>query len=101
MKKKLRRRTKTGNITKPITSGGLFNQPAGGNTIILTQARRWQMDISHYMKAVTEAERIDFPNRARLYDLYDTILLDTHLSSVLEKRKSAVLSSQIEFSRDG
>lgn len=27
MKKKLRRRTKTGNITKPITSGGLFNQP--------------------------------------------------------------------------
>ena len=59
------------------------------------------MDISHYMRAVTEAERIDFPNRARLYDLYDTILLDTHLSSVLEKRKSAVLSSQIEFSRDG
>ena len=101
MKKKLSRRTKTGNITKPITSGGLFNQPAGGNTIILTQARRWQVDISHYMRAVTEAERIDFPNRARLYDLYDTILLDTHLSSVLEKRKSAVLSSQIEFSRDG
>lgn len=87
--------------TKPITSGGLFHQPAGGNTLLLTQATRWNRDISHYQRAVTEAERVDFPNRVRLYDLYDTILLDTHLSSVLEKRKSAVLSSPIEFKRNG
>lgn len=53
------------------------------------------------MRAVSESERIDFPNRSRLYDLYDTALLDTHLSSVLEKRKAAVLSSRIEFTRDG
>ena len=86
---------------KQITSGGLFNQPAGGNTILLTQATRWNRDISHYMRAVTESERVDFPNRAKLYDLYDTALLDTHLSSVLDKRKSAVLSSRIEFTRDG
>lgn len=86
---------------KQITSGGLFNQPAGGNTILLTQATRWNRDISHYMRAVTESERVDFPNRAKLYDLYDTALLDTHLSSVLEKRKAAVLSSRIEFTRDG
>lgn len=86
---------------KLITAGGLFHQPVGGNTILLTQATRWNRDISHYMRAVTEAERVDFPNRAKLYDLYDTALLDTHLSSVLDKRKSAVLSSRIEFTRDG
>lgn len=86
---------------KQITAGGLFHQSAGGNTILLTQATRWNRDISHYMRAVTEAERVDFPNRARLYDLYDTILLDTHLTSVLEKRKAAVLSSKMEFTRDG
>lgn len=86
---------------KQITSGGLFGQPAGGNTILLTQATRWNRDISHYMRAVTEAERVDFPSRARLYDLYDTALLDTHLTSVLDKRKAAVLSSKIEFTRDG
>ena len=86
---------------RQITAGGLFNQPAGGNTILLTQATRWNRDISHYMRAVTEAERVDFPNRARLYDLYDTAMLDTHLSSVLDKRKAAVLSSRIEFTRDG
>lgn len=86
---------------KQITAGGLFNQPAGGNTILLTQATRWNRDISHYMRAVNEAERVDFPNRVKLYDLYDSILLDTHLSSVLEKRKSAVLSNNIEFNRNG
>ena len=86
---------------RQITAGGLFNQPAGGNTILLTQATRWNRDISHYMRAVTEAERVDFPNRVKLYDLYDTALLDTHLTSVLEKRKSAVLSANVEFSRGG
>lgn len=89
------------NKARKITAGGLFNQPSGGNTVILTQAAHWQADISNYMRAVTEAERVDFPNRVKLYDLYDTILLDTHLSSVIEKRKSAVLSSRIEFSRNG
>lgn len=86
---------------KQITAGGFFNQPAGGNTILLTQATRWNRDISHYMRAVSESERVDFPNRSKLYDLYDTILFDTHLSSILEKRSSAVLSSAIEFTRDG
>lgn len=68
---------------------------------MLTQATRWNRDIGHYMRAVTEAERVDFPNRVKLYDLYDTALLDTHLTSVLEKRKSAVLSVSVEFSRQG
>lgn len=78
-----------------------MNQPAGGNTIILTQPSRWYKDVADFRRAVSEAEKIDFPSRVKLYDLYNTVLLDTHLSSVLEKRKSAILCSQMEFSRNG
>ena len=76
---------------RQITSGGFFNQPAGGNTILITQAVRWNREIEHFQKAVNEADRIDFPNRVKLYDLYESILMDTHLTSVIGKRKSAVL----------
>lgn len=86
---------------RKITSGGLFNQPSGGHTIILMQPNRWHKDIDDYRRGVSEAERIDFPSRVKLYDLYSSVLLDAHLTSVLEKRKAAVLESQIEFSRDG
>ena len=37
----------------------------------------------------------------RLYDLYATALLDTHLTAVLAKRKAAVLETRIEFRRNG
>ena len=86
---------------RQITSGGFFNQPVGGNTILMTQAVRWNREIEHFQKAVNEADRVDFPNRAKLYDLYESILMDTHLTSVIGKRKSAVLSAKIEFSRNG
>ena len=86
---------------RQITSGGFFNQPAGGNTILITQAVRWNREIEHFQKAVNEADRIDFPNRVKLYDLYESILMDTHLTSVIGKRKSAVLSAKIEFNRNG
>ncbi|MDL2309838.1 DUF935 domain-containing protein [Parabacteroides sp. OttesenSCG-928-B22] len=84
-----------------ITSGGLLNQPAGGHTIILSPAKRWFVDIESYIRSVTEAERVDFPNWAKLQDLYTVALTDAHLFSVMEKRKSAILSIPIEFSRNG
>jgi phage gp29-like protein len=82
---------------KLITSGGLINQPPGGNSIILTQASRWHKDIGDFRRAVTEAERVDYPSRVKLYDLYEMALLDTHLTAVLQKRKAAVLKLKVEF----
>ena len=53
------------------------------------------------MNALRAAESIDFPQRAKLYDLFEDILMDPHLSSVIDKRKSAILCSVIEYRRGG
>lgn len=44
---------------------------------------------------------MDFSQRSKLFDLYEDILMDTHLSSVISKRKSSILCSPIEFRRNG
>ena len=55
-----------------------------------------------HVKAVRGGEQCwDFTQRTRLYDLYEDILMDGHTGSVIEKRKSAVQCSQIEFRRNG
>ena len=74
---------------RKITSGGLFNQPSGGHTIILMQPNRWHKDIDDYRRGVSEAERIDFPSRVKLYDLYSSVLLDAHLTSGWPDRASS------------
>lgn len=85
--------TISGNIPRPDQK-----QPA---VIILTQPKRFNIDISDYTSAVRSAENVDFSRRYRLYDLYDDIMMDTHLSCVIGKRKNAVLCSAIEFQRNG
>lgn len=86
-----------------ITTGG--NLPVPGqkrpNTIVLTQTRRFNIDISNYMSAIRAAENIDFCQRTKYVDLCEDILMDAHLSSVLNKRKSAILCTPIEFRRAG
>src|SRR5574344_660741 len=96
MKKKLNKNgniTVSGNIPRPDQK-----QPA---VIILTQPKRFNIDISDYTQAVHSVENVDFSRRYKLYDLYEDIMMDTHLSCVIGKRKNAVLCSNIEFQRDG
>ena len=99
MKKKNRKNNKAG----IITVGGNFTLPGQKrpNVIVLTQPKRFGLDISDYMAAVKAAENVDFSRRYKLYDLYEDILMDTHLSCVLEKRRNAVLCSNMEFRVDG
>ena len=52
------------------------------------------------MSAIRSFENVDYSRRYKLYDLFSDILMDTHLSSVIEKRKNAVLSAAIEFQRN-
>lgn len=86
-----------------ITIGG--NIPQQGqqhpNVIVLTQPKRFGIDIADFTSAVRAAEDVDFSRRYKLYDLYADILMDTHLSCVIEKRRNAVLCADIEFWRDG
>ena len=71
------------------------------NIIVLTQPKRFGIDTSDFMSAVRSFENVDFSRRFKLYDLYSDIMLDTHLTCVIEKRKNAVLCSDIEFRRNG
>lgn len=93
----------TKNSRHLITVSGNLPRPGQKNpaVIVLTQPKRFGIDIADYMAAVRAAENVDFPRRYKLYDLYSDILLDTHLSSVIEKRRNAVLCADIRFTRDG
>lgn len=88
---------------KIAVTGNVGRQPetAGTKTIILTQTRRGNIDIGDYMTALKAAENVDFPCRSKLYDIYEDILTDGHLSAVIQKRKSTLLNMKIEFKRNG
>ncbi|MEZ5195097.1 MAG: hypothetical protein R2764_01460 [Bacteroidales bacterium] len=55
--------------------------------VILSQIQRNNVDIGKWRSALINAEGIYNPNRAQLYDLYHDIILDSHLSSVMQKEK--------------
>ena len=59
--------------------------------IEVTQIRRSSQDIESWRNAIKSAESTFFPRRTLLYDLYSEILLDGHLSAVIEKRKLSVM----------
>ncbi len=98
-----KRKKNPGNRLGIITSGGNIPRPGQSrpNVIMLTQPRRFGIDIADYTAAIRTAENVDFPRRYKLYDMYADILMDSHLSCVIEKRRNAVLCSDIEFRRDG
>lgn len=97
------RKNKEQNIKGRITVSGNVPRPGQRQPAIIriTQPKRFNIDTADFMMAVKAAENVDYAQRTKLYDLYADILLDTHLSSVIEKRKNAVLCSAIEFQRDG
>lgn len=97
------KRKSKNNLKGHITVGGNIPRPGQQrpNVIVLTQPKRFGIDIADFTSAVRAAENVDFSRRYRLYDLYADILMDTHLSCVIEKRRNAVLCSDIEFWREG
>jgi phage gp29-like protein len=55
---------------------------------------RTAQNIETWKSAMSLAESAQFPNRTELYRLYKDILLDNHVSSLIETRKRAILSSK-------
>ena len=77
------------NNAKRITTGGLRPLPGqkGPSTILLSPPKRFGIDISTFIDAVRAADNIDYYRRTRLLDLYEDIIIDTHLS--IERPESA------------
>jgi phage gp29-like protein len=92
-RKKKQKITVSGNLPRPGQTGA--------RTIVLTQTQRFNIDMAAYMAAIRGAENVDYSRRVKLYDLYSEILMDAHLSSVINKRKSAILFTPVVFKRNG
>ena len=69
--------------------------------LILKQAYRTNVDIASWRTALQSAESIISPRRRQLYDLYEDLMLDGHLRSVIDKRRRSVRSMPISFLKDG
>lgn len=82
-----------------ISEGSNVTRP--GATIILTQPQRFGIGLDDYMQSIRGAENVDFTQRVKLYDIFSESLMDPHLFSVVQKRKSGVLGRKIEFRRNG
>lgn len=67
------------------------------NELIIRSVDRTRKDIAAWRNSLINAESVYYPNRSRLYDLYDDILLDGHLSGVIAKRMDAVLNKKLLF----
>lgn len=71
------------------------------NELNIRSVDRSRKDISVWRSALTAAESVYYPNRTRLYDLYEDIILDGHLSGVIGKRIDATLNKELYFESNG
>jgi hypothetical protein len=62
---------------------------------------RTRKDLQKLRNALLSAENIVRPVRQELYDIYEDIVLDDHLVSVMAQRRLAVTTSSIVFQKDG
>lgn len=67
------------------------------NDIRIQQVNRTKQSVEGWRNAHKAADSIANPNRTRLYDLYDDIMLDGHLTGIVQKRLDAVLNKPIEY----
>lgn len=86
---------------KIIQGGMLVPQGMRQPDIVLQMPEIFMFNMNAYMQSVKAARGIDFSNRARLYDMYDSASLDLHLSGVIAKRMRGVTKIPIEFRRNG
>lgn len=98
MNRKKKNSPKQGKI---IQGGMLVPQGTRQPDIVLQMPEIFMFDMNAYMQSVKTAKGIDFSNRVRLYDMYDSASLDLHLSGVIAKRMRGVTKIPIEFRRNG
>lgn len=71
-----------------------------GSTITEQQMFRARQDISKWRLALTFAEQTLTPNRIELIRIYQDIILDSHLSAVIQTRKINVLGKSYNIKKE-
>lgn len=85
-----------------IIQGGYISQPGLRQPdVVLQMPELFHFDLNAYMNAVNSASSIDYSNRVRLYDMYESARFDLHFSGVMDKRLRGVTQIPISFVRDG
>jgi hypothetical protein len=67
----------------------------------VTTLYRVQSDLTTFNNALIYAMNIMNPNRTELFRLFNDIMLDGHLSSVIQTRKASVLGAEFMFTQNG
>ena len=62
---------------------------------------RIRTDIATFRNALLRAENIYNPNRIELYRMFKDMMLDAHLSAVIQNRKASILSSEFIITKNG
>jgi len=93
-----RRKTKKGAVTKTEEPK---NAPLIVQELNIMSADRSQKDIGDFKMALQSAESIHYPQRVRLYDLYDDVLIDGHLTGIIEKRADSILNKKLIYKDSG
>src|SRR5665213_760576 len=71
------------------------------NQIVIRPVDRTSKDIESWRIAHRVAEQVYHANRVRLYDLYSDVILDGHLTGIIQRRLDAVLNKNLHFERNG
>jgi phage gp29-like protein len=69
------------------------------NFVTARPPQRTQFDIGDWRSALTHAE-MQGGNRVKLYDLYDDVMLDPHLSAQWEKRVNNIINTDVLFTNN-
>jgi hypothetical protein len=65
--------------------------------LIKSNVSRAQKDIKAWRTALQQAENVETPRRGLLYNLYDELIIDAHLSAEIDKRRDSFLESDFNL----
>ncbi|MGA0556542.1 phage portal protein family protein [Larkinella sp. VNQ87] len=71
------------------------------NSIQIRTVDRSRKTLDTWKTALLSAESILNPNRQQLYNLYEDIILDEHLTSVMDQRRMNLTNTTLTFGQDG
>lgn len=71
------------------------------NNLTLQTVNRQTQEIGKWRQAIQSFDSINNPNRTILLDLLEDVMLDGHLTSVVQKRRDAVKNNALIFNRNG